>query len=63
MPSIGGIPLAWGQHQPVRTIEVVETGEKFDLGVLEGLEGVEMGEKAMTIVTMLSVPCLLSHYV
>lgn len=63
MPSIGGVPLAWGQQQPVRTIEVVETGEKFDLGVLEGLDGVEMGEKAMTIVTMLSVPCLLSQYV
>jgi hypothetical protein len=31
----------------------VETGDKFDLGVLEGLDGVEMGEKAMRIVAML----------
>ncbi|OJA07677.1 hypothetical protein AZE42_01871 [Rhizopogon vesiculosus] len=52
-PSIGDIPLAWGQQPPVRTIEVVETGEKFDLGVLDGLDGVEMGEKAMTIVATL----------
>jgi hypothetical protein len=35
----------------VQTIEAVETGEKFDLGVLEGLEGVEMGEEAMRIIT------------
>jgi len=62
VPSIGGIPLSWGQQQPVRTIEVVVTGEKFDLGVLEGLDGVEMGEKAMTIVAMLCVPCLLTLY-
>jgi hypothetical protein len=33
----------------VQTIEAVETGEKFDLRVLEGLEGVEMGEEAMRI--------------
>ncbi|KAJ8589892.1 hypothetical protein M405DRAFT_191594 [Rhizopogon salebrosus TDB-379] len=52
-PSIGGVPLAWGQQQPVQTIEVLETGDKFDLGVLEGLDGVEMGEKAMRIVAML----------
>ncbi|KAG1756092.1 hypothetical protein EDB19DRAFT_1843830 [Suillus lakei] len=48
-PSIGGVSLAWGQQQPVQTIEAVETGEKFDLGVLEGLEGIEMGEEAMRI--------------
>lgn len=48
-PSISGVSLAWGQQQPVQTIEAVETGEKFDLGVLEGLEGVEMGEEAMRI--------------
>ncbi|KAG1847507.1 hypothetical protein DFJ58DRAFT_797559 [Suillus subalutaceus] len=48
-PSIGGISLAWGQQQPVQTIEAVETGEKFDLRVLEGLDGVEMGEEAMRI--------------
>lgn len=48
-PCIGGVSLAWGQQQPVQTIEVVETGEKFDLGVLEGLDGVEMGEEAMRI--------------
>jgi hypothetical protein len=48
-PSIGGVSLAWGQQQPVQTIEAVETGEKFDLRVLEGLEGVEMGEEAMRI--------------
>ncbi|KAG2148063.1 hypothetical protein DEU56DRAFT_783971 [Suillus clintonianus] len=48
-PSIGGVSLAWGHQQPVRTIEAVETGEKFDLGVLEGLDGVEMGEEAMRI--------------
>lgn len=50
-PSIGGVSLAWGQEQPVQTIEVVETGEKFDLGVLEGLDGVDMGEEAMRIIT------------
>jgi hypothetical protein len=48
-PSISGISLAWGQQQPVQTIEAIETGEKFDLRVLEGLEGVEMGEEAMRI--------------
>ncbi|KAG1820560.1 uncharacterized protein BJ212DRAFT_1266564 [Suillus subaureus] len=48
-PSIGGVSLAWGQQQPVQTIEAVETGDKFDLGVLEGLDGVEMGEEAMRI--------------
>lgn len=50
-PSIGGVSLAWGQQQPVQTIEAVETGEKFDLGVLEGLNGVDMGEEAMRIIT------------
>lgn len=50
-PSIGGVSLAWGQQQPVQTIEAVETREKFDLGVLEGLDGVEMGEEAMRIIT------------
>lgn len=48
-PSIGGVSLAWGQQQPVQTIEAVETGDKFDLGVLEGLDGIEMGEEAMRI--------------
>lgn len=48
-PSIGGVSLAWGREQPVQTIEAVETGEKFDLRVLEGLDGVEMGEEAMRI--------------
>lgn len=48
-PSIGGVSLAWGQQQPVQIIEAVETGDKFDLGVLEGLNGVEMGEEAMRI--------------
>lgn len=52
-PSIGGIPLAWGRQQPVKTIEAVETGEKFDLGVLESLDDVEMGEEAMRITAML----------
>lgn len=50
-PSIGGVSLAWGQQQPVQTIEAVETREKFDLGVLESLDGVEMGEEAMRIIT------------
>lgn len=50
-PSIGGVSLAWGQQQPVQTIEALETGEKFDLRVLEGLDGVEMGEEAMRIIT------------
>jgi hypothetical protein len=35
----------------VQTIEALETGEKFDLRVLEGLDGVEMGEEAMRIIT------------
>jgi hypothetical protein len=48
-PCIGGVSLGWGQQQPVQTIEAIETGDKFDLGVLEGLEGVEMGEEAMRI--------------
>lgn len=48
-PSIGGVSLAWGHQQPVQIIEAVETGDKFDLGVLEGLNGVEMGEEAMRI--------------
>ncbi|KAG2119115.1 uncharacterized protein F5147DRAFT_564881 [Suillus discolor] len=48
-PSIGGVSLAWGQQQPVQIIEAVETGGKFDLGVLEGMNGVEMGEEAMRI--------------
>ncbi|KAG2159033.1 uncharacterized protein EDB93DRAFT_1117737 [Suillus bovinus] len=48
-PSIGGVSLAWGQQQPVQIIEAVETGEKFDLGVLEGLDDIEMGEEAMRI--------------
>lgn len=52
-PSIGGVSLAWGQQQPVQTIEVVETGEKLDLAVLEDLDGVEMGEEAMRIITRL----------
>ncbi|KAG0699843.1 hypothetical protein DFH29DRAFT_27462 [Suillus ampliporus] len=52
-PSIGGIPLAWGRQQPVKTIEAVETGENFDLGVLESLDDVEMGEEAMRITAML----------
>lgn len=48
-PSIGGVSLAWEQQQPVQTIEAIETGEKFDLRVLEGLNDVEMGEEAMRI--------------
>ncbi|KAF9235876.1 hypothetical protein BU15DRAFT_89432 [Melanogaster broomeanus] len=50
IPSIGGIPLAWDGQMPIRIIEVVETGIKYDLGVLESMSGVEMGEAALRIV-------------
>ncbi|KAH7888069.1 hypothetical protein F5I97DRAFT_1865375 [Phlebopus sp. FC_14] len=51
IPSIGGIPLAWEGQMPIKTIEILETGDVYDLSVLETLEGVEMGEEAMRIVT------------
>lgn len=35
---------------PVKTIEVIETGQKYDLGVLESMDDVEMGEEAFRIV-------------
>jgi hypothetical protein len=52
-PTIGGIPLSWDGKMPVKTIEVVETGEKYDLGVLESMDDVEMGEEAFRIVNRL----------
>lgn len=36
---------------PICSVEVVDTGAKFDLSVLDTVEGVEMGEQAMKIVT------------
>jgi hypothetical protein len=50
VPSIGGIPLSWDGKMPIRTIEVVDTGAKYDLSILETLNGVDMGEEAMKIV-------------
>lgn len=50
IPAIGGIALSWHGEMPVKTIEVVETGEKYDLGVLESMDDVEMGEEAFRIV-------------
>ncbi|KAG6373174.1 hypothetical protein JVT61DRAFT_6792 [Boletus reticuloceps] len=52
-PSIGGIPLSWHGKTPVKTIEVVETGEKYDLGVLETMNDVAMGEEAFRIINHL----------
>jgi hypothetical protein len=51
VPSIGGIPLSWDGEMPVRTIEVADTGAKYDLSILETLKGEDMGEEAMKIVT------------
>ncbi|KAF8555940.1 hypothetical protein OG21DRAFT_1476316 [Imleria badia] len=52
-PTIGGIPLSWRGKMPVKTIEVVETGEEYDLGVLESMDDVKMGEEAFKIVNRL----------
>ncbi|KIK99705.1 hypothetical protein PAXRUDRAFT_8719 [Paxillus rubicundulus Ve08.2h10] len=51
VPSIGGIPLSWDGEMPIRTIEVVDTGAKYDLNILETLKDEDMGEEAMKIVT------------
>ncbi|KAF9224330.1 hypothetical protein BS17DRAFT_779645 [Gyrodon lividus] len=51
VPSIDGISLSWDGEMPVRTIEVVDTGAKYDLSILETLKGEDMGEEAMKIVT------------
>ncbi|KAH7884044.1 hypothetical protein F5I97DRAFT_1813849 [Phlebopus sp. FC_14] len=48
-PSVGGIPLAWDGEMPIKTIEVIETGSRYDLGVLESLNSVGMGEEALRI--------------
>lgn len=54
VPTIGGIPLSWHGKMPVKTIEVVDTGEMYDLGVLESMsDDVEMGEEAFRIVNRL----------
>ncbi|KAF9229842.1 hypothetical protein BS17DRAFT_772007 [Gyrodon lividus] len=53
VPSIGGIPLAWDEQMPIKTIEVMETGVKYDLEVLESMSGVEMGEEALRMVNAL----------
>ncbi|KAH0838754.1 hypothetical protein J3R83DRAFT_7128 [Lanmaoa asiatica] len=53
IPTIGGVPLSWHGKTPVKTIEVVETGEEYDLGVLESMDDVEMGEEAFRIVNCL----------
>lgn len=55
LPSVGGVPLSWDGNLPIRSIEVNETGAKFDLSILDTLQGVEMGEEAMKIVTGLCV--------
>lgn len=51
VPSIGGVPLSWDGNLPISVIEVSETGAKYDLSTLDTLQGVEMGEQAMKIVT------------
>lgn len=51
IPSLGGIPLSWDGRMPIRSIEVNETGAKFDLSILDTLQGVNMGQEAMKIVT------------
>ncbi|KAF8138130.1 hypothetical protein EV363DRAFT_1393595 [Boletus edulis] len=51
IPSLGGVPLSWDGRMPIRSVEVKETGAKFDLSILDGLQGVEMGEEAMRIAT------------
>ncbi|KAF8558951.1 hypothetical protein OG21DRAFT_1453987 [Imleria badia] len=51
IPSLGGIPLSWDGRMPICSIEVNEIGAKFDLSILDALQGVEMGEQAMKIVT------------
>ncbi|KAH7931382.1 hypothetical protein BV22DRAFT_1027620 [Leucogyrophana mollusca] len=53
VPEIGGVPLSWDGLPPIKTIEVGPTGARFDLSVLEGMEGVEMGEEAMRIAALL----------
>ena len=52
-PTVGGILLSWDGNVPVKTIEVIETGEKYDLGILESKDDVEMGEEAFRIVNRL----------
>ena len=52
-PTVGGIFLSWDGNVPVKTIEVIETGEKYDLGILESKDDVEMGEEAFRIVNRL----------
>ncbi|KAG6375107.1 hypothetical protein JVT61DRAFT_3893, partial [Boletus reticuloceps] len=51
IPSLGGVPLSWDGRMPICSVEVKETGAKFDLSLLDGLQGVEMGEEAMKIAT------------
>lgn len=51
IPSIGGVPLSWDGKLPICGIEVNETGARFDLSILDALQGVAMGEQAMKIVT------------
>ena len=53
IPTIGGIPLSWHGELPIKTIEVVETGEQYDLGVLESMDDVEMGEEAFRLINRL----------
>ncbi|KAH7916724.1 hypothetical protein BJ138DRAFT_995089 [Hygrophoropsis aurantiaca] len=53
VPAIGGIPLSWEGLPPIKTIEVHSTGQKFDLSLLEGMQGVEMGEEAMRMAALL----------
>ncbi|KAG9310346.1 hypothetical protein JVU11DRAFT_9478 [Chiua virens] len=50
LPTIGGIPLSWYGDMPIKTIEVVDTGRRYDLGVLESMDCVEMGEEAFRII-------------
>lgn len=50
IPTIGGIPLSWHDKMPVKTIEVVETAERYDLGMLESMNDMEMGEEAFRII-------------
>jgi len=51
VPSVCGVSLGWDGESPIWTVEVVETGVTYDLSELERLDGTDMGEAAMQIVT------------
>ncbi|KAG6327289.1 hypothetical protein ID866_11800 [Astraeus odoratus] len=55
VPSIKDILLAWNGMMLVKTIEAVETGIAYDLGVLEELEGMQMGNAGQRSDMLMSV--------